>query len=795
MFSFIDLSTGNITAWLWDFGDGTSSTLQNPVHAYNSVGTFVVTLTVSGPNCTDSYSMTITIGTPPCMASFFYTVDLSGQVYSFSDQSFGSPTSWLWNFGDGTTSTLQNPVHTYTQNGSYTVTLTISGPNCSSTETMTVLVGPPPCNADFYFYPDSFNMQQFYFVDMSTGSPSSWSWDFGDGGTSSLQNPSHTYAQPGSYSVTLTISGPTCVDSQTILITIGTLPCYASFTFTTTPGSMLAFMFTDTSVGNPSSWLWDFGDGTTSTSQNPIHTYSQSGTYIVTLVISGINCTSTSTAIVTAGSVFCNADFMFYPDSTGLPGYSFIDLSTGNITGWLWDFGDGSTSTLQNPTHVYNSGGTFLVTLTVSGPNCSDSFTLTITVGTPPCQAAFNYTVDLLTGQIYSFIDLSTGSPSSWLWDFGDGTTSTMQNPMHTYAQNGTYTVILTISGPNCTSTTTQLIVVGPASCDADFIFYTDSVNLLQFYFMDLSTGSPTSWMWNFGDGTTSTNQNPTHTYALAGTYTVTLSIFGPGCQDVEFMTVTAGSNVLTAAFSYTANPALAYTYLFQDMSTGNPIGWLWDFGDGGLSTDQNPSYSYTQPGTYVVTLGIVGAGTTSSYTDTIVVALAQTCIAQFSYTSSPVNPLILSFFDQSIGIPFAFVWDFGDGSSSTEQNPVHEYTTGGSYTVSMTATNVLGSDMITETVVVNGVNENIMLENQEQFQIVPNPNNGLFDLRISNPESDMQVHITNVQGQLIQTETLSNESGSESNIRIDLTPYSKGLYFVRLSGTDLNYYGKVIVR
>ncbi|MBN1479284.1 PKD domain-containing protein [candidate division KSB1 bacterium] len=210
---------------------------------------------------------------------------------NFTDQSTADITSWSWTFGDGATSTAQNPSHSYANAGSYTVSLTVTGPGGSDTETktnyVTVSTGP---SAAFAGSPTSGNAPlTVSFTDQSTGSPTSWSWDFGDGGSSTVQNPSHIYDTEGTYTVELTVSNSCGSDIETKVnyISVSEAPCdppVANFSGSPTTGTApLSVNFTDQSTNSPTSWSWNFGDGGTSTAQNPSHTYTAVGTFTVSL--------------------------------------------------------------------------------------------------------------------------------------------------------------------------------------------------------------------------------------------------------------------------------------------------------------------------------------------------------------------------------------------------------------------------------------------------------------------------------------------------------------------------------
>ena len=170
-------------------------------------------------------------------------------------------------------------------------------------------------------------------------------------------------------------------------------------------------------------------------------------------------------SICSGTSTSCQAIFNSSPDSSNANKIYFNDASTGSPTSWTWNFGDGSSSSLQNPSHTYANSGNYTVTLQISSATCSDSTSSQISIGTPPpnCQASFYAIPDSSNANLISFINTSTGNPTNFSWDFGDGSTSNAMNPTHLYSA-GNYTVTLLISGPNCQSITTQNIVIAGGS-------------------------------------------------------------------------------------------------------------------------------------------------------------------------------------------------------------------------------------------------------------------------------------------------------------------------------------------
>ena len=382
-YNFFPAFTGNNVYHTWDFGDGTTSTLSHPFHQYNTNGVFLVCLTVeewafgaiicSNTRC-DSLAVGNPLGGGNCYADFWTSV--SGTSATFTDFSWGSPTAWSWDFGDGNTSNSQHPSHTYTSAGTYQVCLSIidTATACMDTfcDMVTITNGPGPCQAAWFAYPDSglLGGNSWQFLNQSSGNLTSVLWDFGDGTSSTLNDPQHTFSSNGTFWVCLTISGPNCQDvyCDSIRSTPMGGGCSACFN-NSVSGSTVSF--TDQSSGSPTAWNWDFGDGNSSTSQNPTHTYATSGTYTVCLNIWDNlgNCQSSWCDFVTiSGTGPCQAIFIAYPDSTPLGGngWQFLNQSTGNFNGSLWDFGDGTTSASQNAFHIYSSPGTYTVCLTVT---------------------------------------------------------------------------------------------------------------------------------------------------------------------------------------------------------------------------------------------------------------------------------------------------------------------------------------------------------------------------------------------------------------------------------------------
>ncbi len=590
--TFTDESTGSPTSWYWTFGDGTSSTNKNPVvHTYYTTGkktqTYTVSLTVTNAKGTNKITKTrfITVTPPPMPDAAFTTNVTSGKsplVVQFTDQSTGSPTSWRWSFGDGTTSKEQNPVHHYYTTGkktqTYTVSLTVANSrgNDEITRKQYITVIPTPVAPVAAFTSDKKTGSApltVRFTDKSTGTgPLTYAWDFNNDGTvdSTQKSPTYTYRSMGTYTVKLVVTGPGGTDAEVktgyIIVKAAPVKPAANFTSDVQSGqSPLKVTFTDESTGSPTFWLWTFGDGTSSTKQNPVHTYYTTGkktqTYTVTLKVTnakGIDTlTKTRYITVTPAPVPPVASFTSDKHTGSAPlTVRFTDQSTGTgpLT-YAWDFNNDGTvdSTLKSPTNVYSSPGSYAVKLVVTGPGGTDAEVKTgyILVKAAPVKPAANFTSDVQSGQSplrVTFTDESTGSPTSWYWSFGDGTSSTNKNPVvHTYYTTGkktqTYTVTLKVTNAKGTDTKTSYITVTPKpSLEARFIAnVTSGRTPLAVQFTDQSTEHPTSWYWTFGDGTSSRQQNPVHTYRSLKdeqSYTVTLRV--SNSKDYDALTKTS---------------------------------------------------------------------------------------------------------------------------------------------------------------------------------------------------------------------------------------------------------------
>lgn len=299
-------------------------------------------------------------GIIPTQCNAAFSVGAIGQAYVFNNYASGFIGGYLWDFGDGTTSTLVTPFHQYTSPGTYTVCLTVQDSAlgfCDST-CRVVQFSSGPCFANFQYLQTGNTVT---FANASSGNINTFSWDFGDGGTANVANPSHIYSQPGTYQVCLTLQAPGGGTCDSLCRTIEVVPdtCNASFSHVIRLDSV---DYTFTGSGTYTNIEWDFGDGQMANTLNPTHGYTLPGTYTVCMKLFetfGTVCDSVcETIVVPVGA--CTADFSFTQTDSLL---HFTDLSTGDHTRMVWHFGDGDTDSIANPSHVYDSTGFYLVCL------------------------------------------------------------------------------------------------------------------------------------------------------------------------------------------------------------------------------------------------------------------------------------------------------------------------------------------------------------------------------------------------------------------------------------------------
>ena len=791
-----------------------------------------------------------------CHSNYTYTTGSSGMV-NFTNTSTGSNGLYSkWYFGDGTTSNVSSPAHTYQYNGTYNVGLSIwdTVNYCfdSLTQSITITNGTA-CNTQVSFTYTLGNNGQASFTNTSTNIPpgAQYLWTFDINSSSTQISPTYTFGYAGTFNVTLQIKDSTgiCSKSTTQQITIaGPPPCNTHAAFTYTAGSAGLINFTNTSTSNNVfAGKWVFGDGYVSYANSPSHTYQYNGTYNASLSVwdSVNNCfDSTSQAITITNGLTCNT-MVSFTYTLGSNGHvDFTNTSTNMPPGaqYYWNFG-GYQSNQSSPSYNYYYNGTYNVYLQITDSTgyCtkSTSQAVNITNGhTCSLNAAFTYTLGS-SGQV-AFTNTSTGldSMTHYVWTYNDGTQSTNFNDPHIYQYNGTYNVTLYINDTmaNCSSSVTQTISItntaNAPACQAviaDSLFSNGSA-----LFISYSTGTTanTTFSWNFGDGSTSTIENPNHTYAYNGTYAVTLQISDvtTGCSSTvgDSVVITNALNgSCMAQFTYsTGNNGLVY---FTNTSVGGdslPSHQTWDFGVGsGTVHAYSPSYTYTANGTYVVSLQITNSAQSCSSTYTAAVTVSNVGVTPctpsvtFVMHQDSVNPQpgvwqVSSYYSPQVT---SAVWFWGDGTSTAGFAPTHNYAAAGHYTICVKVYSSCGdsattcqndslfrmaynstngaNNMISVTVLnVNATDVKAIVKESAQVVVYPNPSVGVFILSINNiTEEKAQISISNILGDVVynmQEEVNNNTITKE----IDLQNLANGAYFMKVMVGQKTYTNKVII-
>ena len=650
---------------------------------------------------------------------------------TFQDLSTNTPTSWNWDFGNGQLSNLQNPTVNFSQPGSYTIKLIVRNSSGIDEEEKInyITVFPSPAPAFTANITTACVPATIQFTDQSTippggGTITEWLWNFGDGGTSTSPNPTHQYTAAGFYTVALRITSSTGCQSYTsigryIRIINGIDVDFAY----SQPGTCQApfnISFQDQSSGPGNlSYVWNFGNGApASTLPNPTSTYASAGTFPVQLTVqSDLGCNGTITKNIIVSGKTTN---FIAPSSICLgQSVTFQNNSSPAPISSFWDFGDGTTSSQINPIKTYLTGGTYQVTLINNYSNCVDSIKKTVSINTQP---AIGFTANDSTSCkapfTVQFSDLSP-SASTWLWDFGDGTTANTKNPSHTYNTIGSFPVTLTITLPGgCSNTITKydFIKISPTSIR---ISNAPIGGCIPFTYQPIATiqsiDSIINYSWNLGEpGAVYNTQFPTHIYNNAGNYNIQLTVTTQtGCTE----TVAVPNGVLTGTppavnFSFTPNNTCASTPIqFTDLSTTTPgatVKWLWDFGDSLTSTLQHPAHTYVDTGLLKVKLLVSNNGCIDSLNKPIQV---KPPVAIFGYRTNCNNKLQVTFLDSSLTNivygPISYEWRMGDPGNTVFTSttpPTFTYPAYGTYTATLVVTN--GPCSYTKTKEIKIINE-----------------------------------------------------------------------------------------
>jgi len=713
----------------WNFGDnGSSNNFSNSFnakHKYSASGIYTVSLLVYLISTkVDTLNWTIRIHPKPNAA---FAINDSTQCEKensvfFVDNSTittGTLKSY-WDFGDSDTSTLRNPLHKYSVDDTFSVKLiSISDKGCKDTMLRKVYIYPTP-KPDFIMNDSAqcFDRNKYEFTNKSTINYGSinYQWDFGDGNTSKFDNPTHVYTSAGNFTVTLVAtSNFYCRDTikKTTYVTLNPTPIGAfaiNDTFQCLFGNK--FILTNNSYLSTGtmSYRWTFGDGDSTTTFEPQHSYIKEGNYNIKLtVISDKNCKDHITK-----KVYVNPE----PDAKFSVGDSaqclrnnkmkFTNQSSiayGKLT-YTWSFGDKSYSNLQHPEYTYTYNDTFKVSLLViSEAGCIDSVKKSIIIHPMPLvDYTINKSSQCVRGNAFQFTNestIATGSITMNIWDMGDGRKYYTKNATHNYATDGTYDTRLTlVSNLGCRDSLTKKVFVYPMPKASFSINKVDQCLDKNFFICKdsttISSGTIASLLWDMDDGNKYTGKVIYHNYTISDTFSIKLvTTSAQGCKDSIVNKVLVYPLPKPAFDISNPNQCLSgNSFVFQNKSTisaGTINQLLWSLGDGTLKSSNNVTHSYGNYNTYTVKLvATSGAGCKDSISKTVfvypmpkanfTVNNAKQCLTgnnfSFSNKSSIVSGSITSSF-----------WSFGDGSTSVLNNPDYQYSDDKTYNVKLMVT------------------------------------------------------------------------------------------------------------
>jgi gliding motility-associated-like protein len=792
--NFSDASTGSPTGWAWDFGNGNSSPLQNPSAVFSAPGLYTVKLTVTKGGASNTKTVTAFIkvyGPPDVNFSFDRPTGCAPLTVRFQDltsATSGAITNWFWTFGDGGTSQSQNPAYLFEQPGEKSISLKVR--NVHGCEATKVLDAPLEVRGPVARFTPSATAictlpALFAFTNNSTGDGTlSYEWFFSKDEMVTTANPTHAYHSAGSYVVTLRVRDASgCQDLVDLTVHAGNddaVDFNASPTLAC-PGQPVTF--TATSADPIASHEWAFDDGSTQTVMSPTFTASGNiSSYNVTLTAQLLNhsCKSVKTKKIELvrpsvasfeKSLDCNMNLLLLNTSSHanrvewyindillstankftspnhLPGpqtvkliaynaagcayekeevitlmttpiarftpnksftckpgekelagcapftIEFVNTSTSTAsTTWLWDFGDGSTSTAIEPDHTFTTKGTYQIKLTASNPNgCSTTAAATVKVSDAAPLPDFEVDKTLVCpGEIITFTDKSQNA-EAWCWDFGDGWGAEGPIVAHGYGLPGTYTVTLTAkNGCSGVIKREHLITVKNPSIVFEFTKSCENPFVVE---LKNHSSNYDELEWDFGDGATSTQYDvPNHVYASEGEYLLKLTgrSYSTGCVATAVLPLTI--QAVSADFSVDpAQQCAGQPVRFTDMSHA-AVKWTWTMGPY-TSRSKNFSAALFTPGDYVASLEVKDSDSCVAVKTVPIEVLNMKGDFSFS-ASSTCDEFIVDFRDESAGTPqpTSWLWEFGDGQSSTDQHPVHAYTSPGDYSVVLKISNAEGS-------------------------------------------------------------------------------------------------------
>ena len=685
--------TGTVDTWKVELA---------PNHMYE------ITVTPNGPkgaNCTvvDMFDSAINpVARITLVAQNFLTVAVSG-IDSTDDD--GTIVSYEWDFGDGSAAVMgMDATHTYAMDGTYPITLLVTdNEGLSGSATLPVTVQHELLAPEARFTAAAVWLVVTVDASASTdnyGPIKAYDWDFGDGLTGTGVKTSHIYAVKGLYPITLTVTDsddmkgfaskdvyvePEPQNQKPIAMITATV------TYLNVAVDSVGSYDPDP-AGSIVSYAWLFGDGASEIGPTASHTYDSDGTYTITLTVKDdMDATGSATEMVTVQHELIPPVASFTEVTTFMVVNVDASASSDNygpIASYDWNFGDDLTGTGVTASHIYAVEGTYTITLTVTDSDWqTGTASKDVKPTLPPVKqnpiAVFSWTAKYLVVSVDSAGSFDPdGTITSFAWTFGDGSTAVGPTATHTYATAGTKTITLTVTDNDLLtgSTSKDVPVVANQKPVAMFSwtakYLVVSVDSAGSYDPD---GTIASYAWDFGDGSSAVGPTATHTYATAGTKTITLTV-----TDMDGATGSTSKDVPVVA---NQKPVAVITevvnYLKVDVSSagsydpdGTIASYAWDFGDGSTATEPTATHTYATPGTKTITLTATDldglSGTTSK---PVPVSLPPPPVAAFTYTVTGMKVDVDASSSSGYGT-LTYAWSWGDGTTGSGVTATHTYAT-----------------------------------------------------------------------------------------------------------------------
>lgn len=729
------VSGGGTVNYQWNFGDGNVSNNTHPTYTFSNYGSYSVRLLGTTQfGCVDSLKKTVSVIASPqttFILSNSATQCNSVDTFKIVNQTTalnGKNIKYVWQFGDGSSSVLVNPIKSFSGAGVYTIRLKATNSNgCADSTSQTVTVNADP-KTDFSINQTGqcINNQLFEFTNNSTiafgGGSLNFDWKYQDTSFSNSLNASRVFSEVKSYTIKLVAKSTLgCSDSVLKQIVVYPQP-KADFAVNNTQQCLTnnQFSFTNNSSisSGTNSYVWNYGDGTGSTSVSPSNTYSTFGKYQVLLkAISNRNCEDTTSKWITVHSkptaAFLKSDTAMCLYKNEFNFNSISSNSDGSKLSYLWKYSDAKSDTGQSVKKSFNLTGRYTVKLIVtSANNCKDSFTNTVRIFPQPVPSfTINTSNQCLTNNSYESTNNSTidaeGGTLSYIWDFGNSSQQTVKNPKWNYSKDDTFTVSLFVkSSLGCMDSLKKTVVVYPqpviafsiadsAQCFTNNRFEVSNVS-------DVKYGS-IAYDWNFGNNQKSTGTSPVVSYSSFGEYTIRLSgKTNFGCMD------SAKQNVQifdVPKSTFTVNDAeqcfrgQKFTWSSSSYLPNNSGQLYWSFGDGGTKSGSNSqvgnvNHSYSAVGFYTVKLNVVSADGCVDSTSSII-RVDEHPKTQFTFTDSVQcinnNDFVFENHTSISKGKFNSFWDFGDVNYSNSEFGRHSYSKAGSYWVKLVTSSAFG--------------------------------------------------------------------------------------------------------